>query len=115
MSTTILSQSKLYGLFELDASGTVLYFRAENDEGESEKGVHITGLNFFEDGASFENVEDFRLRITGFMRGQGQADSFIFTCRFGSGSVLVKVLLARISERSNGNHTKSILVHIRQA
>lgn len=115
MSTTILNRQKLCGLFELDASGTVLYFRVEDDESRDERGTGFVGLNFFEEVASFENAEEFRLRIDGFTRGSNRADSFNFTCRFNSRFVPVKVLLARLSGRANSARTKSILVHIRQA
>jgi hypothetical protein len=53
--------------------------------------------------------------IGSFAQGYIQADNFYFTCQFDDGALPVKVLLARIHERSNGDHTKSILVHIRKA
>jgi hypothetical protein len=42
-------------------------------------------------------------------------NSFNFTWDFDDGHILVRVLVARIRERSNGDCTKSILVHIRRA
>ena|SRR5256885_17024928 len=115
MSATILRQQKLYGLFELDESGVVLYYRVEPTEGPSGPSPIITGRNFFNEIAPFENVDEFRLRLAQFIRGVQQADIFNFTCQLDHGPVFVKVLLARVRERSNGERTKSILVHIRKA
>ncbi|HEX8773669.1 MAG TPA: hypothetical protein VF735_08655 [Pyrinomonadaceae bacterium] len=114
MSTTISDQQKLFGLFELDPAGTVLYSRMEPDGDAFGNMPDVAGHNFFETVAPFENAEELRRRITSFTRGDGQADNFHFACRYENGPLLVKVLLARIRERTNGQHTKSILVHIRK-
>src|SRR5215213_10211354 len=112
-------QQKLFGLFELDPAGNVLYARMEpdgdgNGTAPDAAGHNVTGHNFFETVAPFENAEDLRRRISSFTRSDGQADNFHFTCNLGNGPVLVNVLLARIREQSNGEHTKSILLHIRK-
>jgi hypothetical protein len=111
----LLNQQELFGLFELDSAGTVLYSRIEPDAGASVAAANLAGRNFFEEVAPFENVEEFRQRIANFTRSHGQADNFNFTCRVNDDALPVRVLLARIRERSNGSHTKSILVHIRKA
>jgi hypothetical protein len=116
MSTSFLTEHKLFGLFELDPAGKVLYFRTE-PEGDSDcvSPADLAGRNFFDEVASFENVEEFRRRIGSFTHSNGQADNFNFTCRLNNGLLPVRVLLlARIGERSDGKHKKSILVHIRK-
>jgi hypothetical protein len=114
MSTTLSDQQKLFGLFELDPAGTVLYSRMEPDGKGDGHMPDVAGHNFFETVAPFENAEELRRRIASFTRGDIQADNFHFSCRYENGPLLVKVLLARIRESSNGKHTKSILVHIRK-
>jgi hypothetical protein len=104
---------QLLGLVELDQAGTVLYARLERDPARVRS--DISGLNFFSDVALFKNVEEFRRRIEEFRSGQTQVNSFNFTCDFDEGRIPVRVLVARIRERSNGDCTKSILVHIRPA
>ena len=74
----------------------------------------VAGRNFFDEVASFENAEELRGRILDFTNSERQADNFHFTCLCDGGPLTVKVLLARIRERSNGSRTKSILVHIRK-
>jgi hypothetical protein len=100
---------QLLGLVEHDQAGTVLYARLERDATRHD----LDGLNFFSEVAPFKNAEEFRRRLEDFERGREQANSFNFTCDFDDGSVPVRVLVARIRERSNGERTESILVHIR--
>lgn len=114
MSAAPRTRQELFGLFEIDRAGTVLYARAEPDGNEGGKPPDVAGRNFFAEVAAFENAEELRQRIDGFARGGGHADNFHFDCQFGGDSLAVKVLLARIRERSNGNQTKSVLVHIRR-
>jgi hypothetical protein len=107
---------KLFGLVELDSAGTVLYTRFEAD-GATLSGVapDYTGLNFFAEVVPFRNVVEFRSLLDGFSRGSQPAHSTDFTCDYEDGPLLVRVLLARIRERSQSDTTKSILVHIRRA
>jgi hypothetical protein len=114
MRASLPAQQKLFGLFELDAAGNVLYARMEMDGNGNGTVPCVAGQNFFETVAPFENTEELRRRVNVFTRSDGPADSFHFTCDFGEGPLLLKVLLARIREQSNGKHTKSILLHIRK-
>ena len=65
--------------------------------------------------APFRNVGEFRQRLDAFGKGTLPALSMDFTCDYEDGPVHVRVLLARIRERSQADVTKSILVHIRRA
>ena len=115
MSSLILSPQKLFGLLELDVTGTVLYSRLDCDDKLNSPALDVSGLNFFSEVAPFLNVEEFHQRLDTFNRGSEQANSFIFNCDYEDGAVPVRVLLARIRERTNGDHTKSLLVHIKKA
>jgi hypothetical protein len=107
---------KFYGLVELDSAGTVLYTRFEPDGGQtSASAPDCAGLNFYRQVAPFRNVEDFRELLEGFMRGSQPAHSIDFTCDYEDGPVLVRVLFARIRERTEKDVTRSVLVHIRRA
>jgi hypothetical protein len=114
MSASLLNQRKLFGLFELDPAGTVLYSRIEPDGEATSSAPNVAGHNFFNEVAPFENAEELRRRISVFANSDGQADNFNFTCQCDDGPLPVRVLLACIRERSNGRNTKSILVHIRK-
>ncbi len=115
MSVSLLTAQELFGLFELDDAGTVLYYRIE-PAGEETDGASpdMAGHNFYDEVAPFENVEEFRQCVTRFTRGGSPADSFKFDCRYEDYAQPVKVLLARIRERLDHDRTKSVLVHIRR-
>lgn len=114
MSRLVLSRQKLFGLLELDAAGTVLYSKIEL-EGVSEGSLsNVTGQNFYSEVAPFLNVEEFQHRLDIFGRSSEHAYSFVFNCDYEDGAVPVRVLLARIRERTNGDHTQSLLVHIKK-
>lgn len=115
MSTSLTSQQKLFGLFELDAAGTVLYSRIEPDGRSSRPGLGLAGTNFFREVAPFGNAEELRQRIDRFTRGPSPADSFNFVCQYDNGPQPVRVLLTRVRERSSREKTKSVLLHIRKA
>lgn len=115
MSTSPREQQNFFGLFELDDSGTILYSRIEPDGRTDKRGPDVAGRNFFKEIISFENAEELRQRITTFRRSAIQADNFIFTCRTRNSLLPVRVLLARIHERTNGSRIKSVLLHIRKS
>lgn len=54
-----------------------------------------------------------RRRGEGFLRGGGYAENFDFTCRAGGEALPVRVLLARVRERSDLGRTKAVLLHLR--
>jgi hypothetical protein len=105
---------ELFGLFELDTAGTVLYHRNEPVEDLLTESQSIAGQNFYDDVAAFENTEEFRRCVTQFTLSAKFADSFDFDCRYDGNGQPVRVLLARIGETGNPDNTKSILVHIRR-
>jgi hypothetical protein len=111
MSASLLTtQELLLGLFELDDGGKVLYYRLDSTGSSPD----MTGHNFYDEVAPFENVKEFRQCVTDFTRSAKPADSFDFACHYDGSDHPVRVLLARIGERVNRHNTKSVLVHIRR-
>ena len=110
MSASLLTAQELLGLFELDAAGKVLYYRMDS----ACTSPDMTGHNFYDEVAPFDNVEEFRRCVTDFTQSAKAADSFDFDCHYQGSDHPVRVLLARIRERVDRNNTKSVLVHIRQ-
>ena len=115
METMTLARPQLFGLLELDPSGTVLYSRVDRDKDSDGPAPDFAGSNFFTQVAPFANAEELRRRIELFRLSESPAESFAFTCLFDDGPVEVRVLVARIRERSNHALTKSVLMHIRRA
>ena len=114
MSASILTAQELLGLFELDDAGKVLYYRMDSAGASPATFRDMTGHNFYEEVAPFDNVEEFRRCVTDFRQGGKAADSFDFRCHCNGSDHPVRVLLARIRERVDRNNTKSVLVHIRR-
>ena len=117
MNAQISEHSVLLGMFELDSAGTVLYSRPESGGAAATTAAprpDLTGRNLFEEAAHFSNASELRRRVNLFRLSGAQADSFDFTCEYEDGPVPVRVLLARIRERSNYDTTKSVLVHVRR-
>jgi len=108
-------EAELFGLFELDPSGTVLYHRVDPEPERPTEPLNLAGRNFYDDVAPFENTEEFRRHVTRFDSSDKFADSFTFDCRFEGNGQPVRVLLARIRDAGEAGNTKSILVHIRRA
>src|ERR1051326_6733589 len=114
MSVSLMNAQELLGLFELDDAGKVLYYRMDSAGEPGGTSPDIVRRKFYNDGAGFENVEEFRQCVTEFTRSATAADSFEFECRYGSSAQRVKVLLARICESVNRANTKSILVYLKR-
>lgn len=113
----ILAHQKLFGLFELDADGTIIYSREVSRLGyvAGATSAALIGRNFFDEVAPFKNVEEFRRHFKFFMRGSNSTENFTFDCRFdGAVVVPVKVKLAQISERESDERTKLVIVDIRK-
>jgi hypothetical protein len=115
MSVSVLANRKFFGLIELGSDGTVLYSRIERDGDEHQHPANVTGRNFFSEVKPFKNIAEFQKCLDNFNRSSQQVSSMPFTCQYDDGPVRVKVLMARMRERSTHDVTKSILVHIRKA
>jgi photoactive yellow protein len=112
------NQSPLYslplGLLELDANGTVLYYKPDRDNASVCSAADVIGRNLFTDVAPIAEDKEFQERIKTFRRRHAPADSFHFTFGSGQSYLAVKVLLARIHEQSVLGNTESILIHMRR-
>lgn len=114
MSSTILLQQKLFGLLELDAEGKVLYSRIEMEDNSRGSSADVTGHDFYSEVASFLNVKEFQQCVDDFNRSSKRASSFVFNCDYADSIVPVRVLLARIRQRTNNNRLQSLLMHIKK-
>lgn len=110
--TSTLTAAGSGGLFELDAEGTVVYSRPANRdlfEGQSS----AVGRNFFDEVASFENVDDFRRRFRYFVKGSAAMENFNFNFRFEENQVPMRVMLVRVSEHGQTANANLVIVDIR--
>jgi hypothetical protein len=114
MSIKTQDQEESLGIFELDENGTVIYssLEASNTWVGAEK--DIKGRDFFNEVLAFTNVAELQRRLEAFKAEAIPARSFDFICHFHQQSVPVKVLLARLCDKLDGQ-PKSILVHLRRS
>jgi hypothetical protein len=103
-----------FGLFELDADGTVLYFKPERNGDSPHLVPSIVGENFFADVVPAANVKELKDQLVNFRRSHAPAASFDFTFSFEQGIIPARVLTARIHDRSEFGSTEFILVHLRK-
>ena len=113
VSDNLTSQS-LFGLFELDSTGKVLYSKVESDGIFDNRKTNLTGLNFYEEVVTFKNVGEFRRHLDQFAHCSDSVENFNFTCRYDDGSEQVKVRLVRVSERQYDGRAKLTIVDIRK-
>ncbi|HVF56211.1 MAG TPA: hypothetical protein VM934_08670 [Pyrinomonadaceae bacterium] len=102
------------GLFELDESGRVIYYKPERDA--APVATEIVGCNFFDDIASIKQSRELQEIIKNFTHSHQPAQNFNYA--FDSNNhppMPVKVLLARIHEQSSQGNSESVFVHIRKA
>lgn len=102
------------GLLELDATGTILYFKPDKGTPPDCSSEDVVGRNLFTDIIPIAEDKEFKERIKAFEHSHVPTDSFHFTFSFGQSDLAVKVLLARIHEQSLVGNNESILIHIRR-
>ena len=111
----INTTSEIYGLYELDASGKVMYSKVGSGGYSANTANTLVGQNFFDEIAPFKNIEEFRRRFRYFAQSSDSAQKFYFTCQFDEQPVEVKVMLTHICEREYDASSKLIIVDIRKA
>jgi hypothetical protein len=114
MNGVHVKQEELFGLFELDELGTVLYSRIEPEGGNSARASDLIGKDFFSEIGESVSATELRAQFANFTHGTGIADSFLLTYRQDGNTLPVKVLFARICEKQNPARTKSIMVHFKR-
>ena len=102
-----------FGLIEIDATGTILYYKPEQIENSYTSPSEIVGRNFFTEITPVAQAREFQDLIKSFGRNHAPATSFNFTFVNAHGTLPVRVLLARIHEQSGLDRTESLFVHIR--
>jgi hypothetical protein len=107
-------QEESLGIFELDDNGIVIYSSFEETNSWIGAEKDIKGRDFFNEVLGFTNVGDLQRRLEAFKAEAIPARSFDFVCHFNQQSVPVKVLLARLCDKLDGQ-PKSILVHLRRS
>lgn len=103
------------GLLELDADGTVLYFKPDGRDAQAAHAEGIVGRNLFADVMHAGGCETLRTRLGDFWRGHDPTRSFDLTFNSERDTLAARVLFARTREQSDGRGRESVFVYIRRA
>lgn len=101
------------GLVEMDMSGTILYYNRESNDASVGNAPDIVGRNFFTDVVPVSCSPEFRELVKRFCDSHAPSSSFNCTVPLGDRLIPVRVLLARLHERSEGSTRESVIVHIK--
>ncbi|HEX8288415.1 MAG TPA: hypothetical protein VF556_10485 [Pyrinomonadaceae bacterium] len=112
INTSLNVQQKVFVIFELNADGTVLYFRDAGNGFASDLQPNPIGHNFFEI-TLFENAEELRHRFNNFIKGHDTVENFKTTLSVANDLLPARVMLMRVFERSNNERAQSVIVDIR--
>lgn len=104
----------VFGCFELDLTGTVLYSKTPSEGVFGVGKPSIVGQNFFENLTPLESAEEFRKHFMLFANSRKARDEFSFNCQFGNVPVKAKVLLMQVKEREFDEYKRLIIVDVRQ-
>lgn len=114
MSVSSLQAKPVFGCFELDAAGTVLYTKVEADGIFGKPQTSIVGHNFFDVVAPFGNSAEFRSRFNRFISSHNTAENFIFDYAAENAGMKAKVFLTLVNERELNDRRQLIFVDIRK-
>ena len=106
--------AEVFGLFELNTAGMVLYSRIDAQDSSIGSQTNLIGLNFFDEVAVYEAASELRRRFRYFANGNDPAEKFTLTYLSEQEPVEVKVLLTQISHREYNEKEKLIILDIRK-
>lgn len=115
MNTISLPASPtLFGIYEMDAAGTVFYHKSEMGKLPDQNAPSVVGLNFFDEVAAFENIKEFQRRFKNFLADSHVSDNFNFDFQLQEQILNGRVRLMRVRERQNDESSDLVIVDIRQ-
>jgi hypothetical protein len=116
MGQETLAHEVPLGLLELDADGTVLYYKPDGAAAvRADDAGRIVGRNLFAEVMRAADCEALRDRLGEFWRGHDPTRSFDLTFNTERASLAARVLLARTRENTAGVERESVFVYIRRA
>jgi photoactive yellow protein len=101
-----------FGLFELDAAGTVIRYSPAAETAPPVEARDVWGRNFFTEVAPVEQVVGFRLRFHSFMASGQAVERFTTTFAHEQQNIKVQIMMAHITEKSNEERKRLALVRI---
>jgi hypothetical protein len=106
---------QLFGLFELDDAGTILYSRPSENGEPRENGRSIVGQNFFEEMGPIENGDFLRQHFRNFLESKRSMDSFLFEGSYAETPLRARILMTRGHETHHDPPAGIVIMDIKKA
>jgi photoactive yellow protein len=101
-----------FGMFELDATGTIIHYSPANEERRAALAGKVVGRNFFDDFFAASQVENFESRFHAFMANGTSVDRFTITFPYQEESIKIQVVMAHLSEKTENGHERFALIRL---
>jgi photoactive yellow protein len=101
-----------FGMFELDAAGTVIHYSPATEERKDRLPVNILGRNFFDRLASISAVEELKSRFLNFMADGTSFERFTISFPYNQESIKLQIVMAHVSEKSENGRERFALLRV---
>jgi photoactive yellow protein len=101
-----------FGLFELDATGTVVHYSPPTEEKTNASSINVVGRNFFDDVIQEAQVKDLKLRFLNFMLDGNSVERFSLNFLFRQSNIKVQIVMAHLTERSENRRERFALIRL---
>jgi photoactive yellow protein len=101
-----------FGMFELDAAGTVIHYSAASEEKNQTLVNNILGRNFFDELISVSQVEELKSRFLKFMADGTSVERFTLSFPYNQESIKVQIVMAHLSEKTEKGRERFALVRL---
>lgn len=111
MSDNEISQIP-FGMFELDAAGTVIHYSPAAEEKRDTLAIGVVGRNFFGELIPFAPVEELKGRFLRFMADGDSVERFTISFPHNHSSIKVQIVMAHLTEKSEKGRERFALIRL---
>jgi photoactive yellow protein len=101
-----------FGMFELDASGTVIHYSPASEGKRDAVANNIMGQNFFNELVPITQVEELKSRFLNFMANGTSVERFTVSFPYNQESIKVQIVMAHLSEKTEKGRERFALVRL---
>lgn len=109
---SMMTSSIPFGLFELDAAGTIVHYSPPTEDKGDGSQNGIVGSDFFKDVAPMNELKDLKSRFLRFMAFGDSVERFSMSFPVERSVVKIQIVLARVFEYSSEQRKRLALVRI---
>ena len=106
---------QIFGIYELDEAGNILYSRRYGDVARLEADRDVVGQNFFEEIPESETAESLKRQFTTFVKGRHSVFTFFLDGMCDRTPVRAKVLMTRGHETHENTNSEIVIMDIKKS